>query len=270
VKEARFDSHGRSPLLFVALVLALSVPLWLLGEKYRIQILPGLPLSAIMVVCPLAAALILVAYKNGRAAVLGHLAKSFDSRRIAPAYWYLPIVLLQPAVAVVSYCVMRMLHIPVPAPQFSLTAALSLFALFFVGALCEESGWSGYLIDPLQQRWGPLRASLMLGAFWAAWHWLPLLQVGRTWDWIGWWTLGTVATRVLHTWLYNSTGKSVFGATVFHAMTNVSWQLFPNNGSHYDPRISGLILTLIALILASIGQLSTRASARYLTNSRST
>jgi hypothetical protein len=56
-----------------------------------------------------------------------------------------------------------------------------------------------------------------------------------------------VATRILHTWLYNNTGKSVFGAALFHAMTNVSWQMLPNHGSHYDPRINGIILVMVAL-----------------------
>lgn len=39
-------------------------------------------------------------------------------------------------------------------------------------------------------------------------------------------------------------------ARLFHAMTNVSWQLFPNNGSHYDPRITGLIVTAVAALVA--------------------
>jgi CAAX protease family protein len=246
VREVPSTTYERSPLSFVVLVFALSVPLLLLGWKYRIEILPGLPLSAIMVVAPMAAALLLVARQSGRTAVSAHVAKSFDARRIAPKYWYLPIVLLQPVIAVASYGLMRALQMPLPSPQLSLTAAISLFALFFVAAVCEESGWSGYLIDPLQERFGALRASLILGAIWAVWHWLPLLQVGRPWDWIGWWTLGTLATRVLHTWLYNNTSKSVFGATLFHAMTNVSWQLFPNHGSHYDPHINGVLLAVSA------------------------
>ena len=251
MREARSAPDERSPLWFVVLVFALSVPLWLLGWNYRVEILPGLPLGAIMVVAPMAAALILIARQSGRGAAAAHLAKSFDARRIAPKYWYLPIILLQPAIAVASYGLMRALQLPLPSPQLSLTAAILLFALFLVPALCEESGWSGYLIDPLQERFGALRASLILGTIWAVWHWLPLLQVGRAWDWIGWWTLGTVATRVLHTWLYNNTSKSVFGAALFHAMTNVSWQLFPNHGSHYDPRITATVGAVIAVCVVA-------------------
>jgi membrane protease YdiL (CAAX protease family) len=231
------------------LVFALSLPLWLLGEKVPIEILPGLPLGAIMVVCPLAAAWILVARERGRSGVVAHLARSFDARRIPGKHWYVPIVLLQPAVGLLSYVLMRMLGLPLPIPQLSLSAAVVLFVVFFVAALCEESGWSGYLIDPLQERCGALGGSIALGIVWALWHWVPLLQIGRAPDWIAWWTLGTLSTRVLHTWLYNNTSKSVFGAILFHAMTNVSWQLFPNGGSHYDPRITGLVVTALAALV---------------------
>lgn len=242
-------ARSRSPLLFILLVFALSVPFLLISAKYRVELLPGLPLGAIMVICPLIAALILVARESGRAGVVAHLRRSFDFQRIAAKIWYLPIVLLCPAVAVLSYGVMRLLGMPLPAPQLSLMTALVLFLLFFASAVGEESGWSGYLIDPLQQRSGALLASIFLGLVWAAWHLVPLLQVGRAPGWIAWWSLGTVSLRVLHTWLYNNTGKSVFGAILFHAMNNVSWQLFPNSGSHYDPRINGLIVSAIAVLV---------------------
>jgi hypothetical protein len=252
VKPNPVAARGRSPLLFVLLVFVLSVPFLLISAKYRVELLPGLPLGALMVVCPLAAALILVARESGRAGVIAHLRRSFDYQRIVARMWYLPIVLLCPAFAILSYGVMRLLGMPVPAPQLSVTTAVAVFVLFFVSAIGEESGWSGYLIDPLQERWGAVPASVVLGLVWAAWHLTPLLQVGRAPDWIAWWCLGTVLLRVLHTWLYNNTGKSVFGAILFHAMSNVSWQLFPNSGSHYDPRINGLIVSAIAVLVTFV------------------
>ena len=84
---------------------------------------------------------------------------------------------------------------------------------------------------------------------WAIWHWVPLIQADRSLSWIAWGSLGTVAQRVLIVWLYNNTGKSVFAAALFHDMSNVSWQLFPNYGSHWDPRIVGLIVAFVAAIV---------------------
>jgi hypothetical protein len=70
--------------------------------------------------------------------------------------------------------------------------------------------------------------------------------------WIAWWSLGTVSLRVLTTWLYNNTGRSVFAAALFHAMCNLGWMLFPVYGSHYDPRFVAPILVAAATIVTLI------------------
>lgn len=76
----------------------------------------------------------------------------------------------------------------------------------------------GLALEPLQRRLGALGASLALGAAWSVWHFIPLVQVGRSPEWIAWWTLYAVASRVLYTWIYNNTGRSVFAVALFHAM----------------------------------------------------
>ena len=55
-----------------------------------------------------------------------------------------------PGVTALSYGVLRLTGAPVPPPQFSLWTALALLMVFFVAALGEDLGWSGYAIDPLQ------------------------------------------------------------------------------------------------------------------------
>ena len=82
---------------------------------------------------------------------------------------------------------------------------------FFVGALGEELGLSGYAIDPLQERWNILMASLFLGVVGVLWHLVPLLLLHRSPTWIAWWRLYAVAARILMVWLYNDIGKSMFG-----------------------------------------------------------
>jgi hypothetical protein len=232
--------------LFFALVVGLSAPIWAIDSLGRYQLLPGLPLSAVMVLCPLFAALLLIGRETGCTGVVAHLKRSFDYRRITNMAWYAPILLLIPATSFLAYIVMRVLDLPLPVPDLSLLLIPMLFLLFFPAALAEELGWSGYALAPLQSRWGALTAGLIIGIVWAAWHIVPLLQVDRAPSWIAWWFVATVATRVLHVWLYNNTGDSVFGAALFHTTTNVSWQMFPNHGSHYDPRISGIILAIVA------------------------
>lgn len=247
-----FITEKRSPLKFFLLVFALSIPLWLIGAVTPLQLLPGLPVSSLMSFCPLIAASILVYRENRTAGVTELLKRSFDYRRIRAKVWYVPTVLLMPGIAVLAYGLMRLVRLPLPAPQFPGVAALAMFLAFFVAALGEEVGWSGYAIDPMQDRWNALQASILLGLVGAAWHIVPLAQADRSPTWIAWQCLTLVASRVLLVWLYNNTGKSVFAAALCHAMVNVSWQLFPNHGSHYDPRITGLITALAAVLVTVV------------------
>jgi membrane protease YdiL (CAAX protease family) len=227
----------------------LSVPFFVIGAVTGLQLLPGIPIAALAFVCPGLAAVILVYQKSRAAGVKTLLRRSFDYRRIPSNFWYLPIMLLLPIVSVLSFGVQRLIGVPVPSPQIAMVPTLGLLLVCFVAALGEELGWSGYAIDPMQETWGVLTASLLLGLVWAAWHIVPLVQAHRSLAWIAWWCVGTVALRVVMVWLYNKTGKSVFAMALLHAMINVSWQSFPIHGSYFDPRINGLIMLVLATVV---------------------
>jgi membrane protease YdiL (CAAX protease family) len=246
-------ARDRSPLKFFLVVFALSMPFWLAGLFIPFQPLPGLPVSSLMFFCPVTAALILVYKEKKTAGVTELLRRSFDYQRIKPNIWYAPIVLMMPAVMVLSYGLMRLMGVQLPTPEFSVLAALVMLLGFFIAALGEELGWSGYILEPMQDRLNALPASILLGLVWATWHIAPYRQAHRSLTWIAWQCLFTVALRVLLGWLYNRTGKSVFAATVFHAMANVSVFLFPIYGSYYDPRITGLITAILATLVTVRG-----------------
>lgn len=249
----RMPERRRSPWLFFSLVFAMSAPFWLIGAASNWQPMPGVPASGLMVFCPCLAAALLAYRERGMGAIATLFKRSFDHERITIRIWLLPILFLMPAVLFISYSAMRLLNLPVTVTEIDWRSVVPLLFVLFLAALGEELGWSGYVIDPLQRRWGALGASLILGSVWAVWHLIPLQQAGRATNWIAWWCLATVALRILHTWLYNNTGKSVFGAILFHASANVSWQLFPNGGAQYDPRITGLILAAAAAIAVRLG-----------------
>jgi membrane protease YdiL (CAAX protease family) len=128
---------------------------------------------------------------------------------------------------------------------------LLLFA-FFVGALGEELGWSGYILEPLLQRWNALQASLILAAVGVAWHLVPLLLMQRSLNWIAWWALYTLAARALTVWFYKNTGRSVFAVSLFHTTLNWSYMVFPVYGSHFDMRIGGLIMAWLAAEVVAV------------------
>ncbi len=243
----------RSSLNFFVLVYVLSILFWALGALIALQLLPALPISALGFVSPVVAAAILIHRKKGFAGIWDLLRRSFDLGRIGKKAWFILVLFFEPGVMVLSFVVMQFSGVPIPNPQISLLPFLALFVVFFVGGLGEELGWSGYAIDPLQTRYGALRASLILGVVWAVWHFIPLLEAQRSPEFIAWWSLETVALKVIIVWLYNNTGRSVFVAAIFQAMINLTWQLFPVNGSFYDPKVSGLI-TAIAATFVVIGR----------------
>jgi membrane protease YdiL (CAAX protease family) len=236
---------------FLVLLVALSLPWWLFGGR-RLPLAVDLPVSALISLNPAIAAGILTYRRGGSRGLQGLLSRAFDHRRIGDKGWYVPILLLNPLIFLLSYWIMRLTRQPLPDPVVPLRLVPVYFVLFFPFAVGEELGWMGYAIRPAQRRWGALGAGLGLGAIWAVWHLVGDVQVGNSASWILWHRLGTVGLRVLIVWLYNNTGGSVFAAVLFHDLNNVSWALFPNNASHYNPFITALLVLAAAATVTAI------------------
>ena len=252
----RIVSRKGSPLRFFVLVFALSAPIWLLEPR-------DWPITA-SVGTPLVAALILVYKEDGRAGTRRLLRRVFDQKRIKAKIWYVPVIFLLPAIYLLTYGVTRLTGQPLPhKPYVPLLMVPLLLGLFFILAVGEEVGWTGYATDPMQERWSALTTSIILGSVGAIWHFVPLIQMGRAPTWIAWWTLGAVALRTLTVWLYNNTGRSLFAVIVFHATFNVGFAVFPNHGSHWDPAVAGAITAIVAVIIVFLWGPKTLARYRY-------
>jgi len=156
--------QNRSPLTYFVLTFALSVPFWIAGALTDFQILPGIPLSALGLLCMVGAASILVYRENGVTGVADLLKRSFDFKRVKAKVWYWPTFLIMPAIMTLSFIVMRLTGNQLPSPQFSFATPFILFAVFFIAAIGEELGWSGYAIDPLQDLCWLLHSSVRF--FW--------------------------------------------------------------------------------------------------------
>ena len=157
-----------------------------------------------------------------------------------------------PCVTVAAYGLLRARHSPLPAPRFPVPGALLLFLAFLVAALGEELGWSGYALDPMQERWSALHAGLVLGAIWALWHVIAMVEAGQSPAWIAWGCLDMLGTRVLMVWLYNNAGKSVFAVALYHAIANLSVKSMFPGGSYEAERIIALILAATAAVVTII------------------
>jgi membrane protease YdiL (CAAX protease family) len=240
---------GGSLPAFFALTVALSIPFWIAGCTTGLEIVPGLPVAALMAACPAIAALILTARKGDGSAVRTLIRRILDGRKIG-APWLLFIVLFKPGIMALSYELQRANGVAIPPPRFSVPTVALLFSAFLVFAVGEELGWTGYALDRLQSRRSALCAALVIGVVWAAWHIVPLAQAHRAPAWIGWWCLGTVSTRVILVWIYDNTNRSVFSTILYHVIDNVAWLTFPVGGSYFDPRVTGSLLAVCATIVA--------------------
>lgn len=232
------------------MVLLLSVPFYVLGAVGgRLPILRAQPISALMAFMPMIAALILVYRADGGEGATKLLKRAFDFQRVRRLRWYLVAVLLLPIVALLQYAALQLTGTELPAPQFSIAATPLYFLMYFFGAIGEEVGWQGYAYPALRTRYSALIAAVVLGIFWALWHVIPFVQIGRTADWIFWHCLTIVAYRVIIVWLFVNTGQSVFIAVLFHTMINLPWSVVANYGAFYDPLIT---FVLLALVVGSI------------------
>ena len=268
-KEKKLDKpgNGRSPLRFFLLVFVFSVPFWLFGAegaKLTKAIPINLPISALGFICPISAAVIMT-YSERRSSGVKDLLRRIGDYNSKRKIWFAVAILLMPAIMVLSYVVLDLIGPPLPSLHITLQTvliALVLVAVFFIAAFGEEIGWSGYATDPMQNRWGALLASLILGTVWALWHAIPYVEANNSVSWIIWQCLFTVAARVIIVWIYNKAGKSVLAATLFHTMINVSTFLFPVYGSYYNPEITGLITIVFAAVIVLLWGSKTLATFR--------
>ncbi|MEV0592009.1 CPBP family intramembrane glutamic endopeptidase [Nonomuraea cavernae] len=246
--------HTGHPVQFLVLVTVLSVPFYVLGAvspTIRIGAIV-LPASATMFVLPVLAAVVLAYRDGGRAAVMALLARVID-RPAARARWYVTAVLLPVVVGALAWTfgwLAGEVGSVLPTPPAVLPL---LFAAAVAGAACEELGWTGYATDPLQRRFGTVRAGLLLGTFWGVWHLIPLLQAGHGPAWLSGWFLGTVAARLILVGLRNATG-GVSAAILMHAMINVTAAYIPD----YDEAIAP-VLSAVLTVGAAVGIIRLRS-----------
>jgi hypothetical protein len=239
------DSGRNLPRDYFLLLGALTVPFYLLGAR-KLPLPVNLPASALAFVSSFGAAITLAHRHGGIEGVKELLKRAVDYRKIKNKIWYVPSLFLAPAIYGLSYAIMRWLGRPLPEPEFSCLAVLPLVVGFLIEAPLEELGFMGLVIDPLQERWGALRAGLILGSAWQIWHLIPLIQAHNPAGWILWHMLEGVALRILMVWIYNNAGKSVFTSILVHTTVNVSWTLFPIYGLGYDPFFTCLLMWLAA------------------------
>jgi len=246
----------------------LSIPFWAWVALAHAGLVPDLQmLNAAWSLTPMMAASILVYREKGTAGLKGLFKRCFDYKRIQSKVWYLPILLLEPFIIFVQYGLALLSGLSAPAPHFTLLVPIAYIGFFF-GVFGEELGWTGYAIDPMQERWSALKASILLGIMWASFHAPIWILDGQSFYWVTWQYIYDVATRVLFVWLYNNAGKSLFAMGLVHPGMGIYWYLWPVSANFgipafYDPRNLAITAIVLAAIVTFLWGPSTLAQYRY-------
>jgi membrane protease YdiL (CAAX protease family) len=148
-----------------------------------------------------------------------------------------------------------------------ITYLITLLAGVILGPLWEEPGWRGFALPRLQQQFGPLVGTIILGVLWALWH-LPGFLGGWMTGGIFSLIVSGIAFSIIATWIYNNTRGSILLMILFHSSSNaaisVGARVLPTDlspGMHdfvFSGWIPALAYTVIALVLiiATRGNLS--------------
>lgn len=114
-------------------------------------------------------------------------------------------------------------------PSLLLTAFLPnvVFGLL-IPSIGEEPGWRGFALPRLQETYGPIAATLILGTLHGIWH-LPALFTPLlgpfTWERFISFVLTAAVGTFIYTWVFNNTNRSVWIAMLLHASSNAASML---------------------------------------------
>ena len=145
-----------------------------------------------------------------------------------------------------------------PLVPVALALPFLLHLLVFT-ALAEEIGWRGYALPELQRRYTAEKSSWILGIGWGLWHLPSVLMppalageltipmailsiLGLTFGAVGW--------TIVLTWLFNSTGGSLFWILVIHGFGNwVQSYVVLSSGNYMAQVAYGVLPWVIAVVL---------------------
>ncbi|MER6692057.1 CPBP family intramembrane glutamic endopeptidase [Streptomyces minutiscleroticus] len=232
----------------------LTFPGGQLGSQL-LGVLPGAYLG------PIASALLVTAACDGREGLRAWRRRMTKFR--VKWTWYAVVLVSVPAVLTAATSVLTG-RAPAVPPVAVLAAFLPGLVLQMVTTgLAEEPGWREFAMPRMQDRYGPVTATLFVGVLWGAWH-LPLFLTewggpGRDAFTVLEFLVTVVAFSFVMTWIFNRTGGSMPVVMLSHVSVNnfvsVAWtDVFPDAGPGY----SGHAFLLASAVAAAVVLAATR------------
>ena len=174
---------------------------------------------------PSVVGLLMTLYVHGLPGVR-RLAAQLTPWSVGRAWPVLAVCLFLPLLGVViPFTLLTALDVSDPPDSWSLSTYI--YGAIITGGLigpglCEELGWRGFVLPLLQRRYSALVSSLIIGVASALWHWpnyvIASIHPHPFWAFAAAIPMG-MAASILYTWVYNSTGGSLFAVVVLHGAT---------------------------------------------------
>lgn len=149
--------------------------------------------------------------------------------------WYVAAIGIPVIVALGSGAILQLAGGPVDFASFAfdpLPLGIGMLLGTTIGGGQEELGWRGFAQPELQERYGGLRAAVIIGVLWGGWHlplffdptaihsqWPPSSQIA--------YFVGIIAFSILLAWVYNGSGGSILLAMLMHGTENAAGGLVP-------------------------------------------
>ncbi|MEW2401676.1 type II CAAX endopeptidase family protein [Streptomyces sp. NPDC046862] len=187
------------------------------GGSQLLGVLPGAYLG------PIASALLVTGVTEGRAGLRAWRSRMTKFR--VNWRWYAVVLVSVPAALIMASTALGDRE-PAMPPAMVLAAYLpGLLIQLVTTGLAEEPGWREFAMPRLQQRYGPLAATVIVGPLWGVWH-LPLFltEWGGYPDVTGTHVLKFVVTAIgfsfVMTWVFNRSGGSMPLVMLLHCGVN--------------------------------------------------
>lgn len=260
------DKHARkvgaNVFAFFALALGISWVVWIAAVFLDLQWgeAAGTTFVAIGGAAPAIATLLVLFSREDKKHRHDYWHRLIAARAIRPA-WYAVALLLPAAVVAVSILVSVGFggsweqFIPIKELRASATAFIP-FAIyvFLVGPLPEELGWRGYALHELLKKFNPLVASLIVAAFWSAWHVplffiadYPLSEISGDAARMATYLATFFPLSILFTWIFIGAAHRTLSAILFHFAINFFGMMFIT-----ETRTEMIIFVVYALIALGV------------------
>jgi uncharacterized protein len=237
--------NTRVPFRFFLVTFAWSWIIWaplalagsgVLALDEAVRSLPTMPALMLGAFGPAVGACFAVWTLEGRAALAAFL-RRFGSLRFGWKAWTAMFVVLGAVNAVAWYLPEAFGYERPPM----LLPSVFVFPIWwvvmvFLGGGQEEVGWRGYILEPLEARFGLWGGNVVLGVVWSVWHgplWFIPGTTQVTMPFVAF-TIGTIGLSFFFSWLLKAAGGRPMAGLMVHGTYNAIIPLFPTIATEPD------------------------------------